>query len=115
MTQSIRATRSILLLLCFALMASPAAAQFDRSQVSGRVKDAQGGLVPGATVVATNLQTQLSSTAVTDETGFYTFPNLPPGRYSVTTELQGFKKAVRDEVPLDAAASITLDFTLEAG
>ena len=115
MSSSIRQLRSILLLLCFALMASPAAAQFDRSQVSGRVKDAQGGLVPGATVTVTNQQTQISSTAVTDETGFYTFPNLTPGRYMVAAELQGFKKAVRSEVPLDAAASVTLDFTLEAG
>lgn len=107
--------RCALLGLCFTFVASTAAAQFDRSQVSGRVKDSQGGVVPGATVVATNQQTQLSSTVVTDQTGFYTFPNLSPGRYTFTTELQGFKKAVRPDVPLDAAASVTLDVVLETG
>src|SRR4051812_49600492 len=107
-------SRALLALWCV-LLAHTAYAQFDRSQLSGRVKDAQGGLVPGATVVATNQQTQLNWTAVSDQTGFYTFPNLPPGKYNVATELQGFKKALQKDVPLDAAASVTLDFTLETG
>jgi hypothetical protein len=117
MTLSIRSAslRSALLALCFALLASPAMAQFDRSQISGRVKDAQGGLVPGATVTATNQQTRQSATAVTDGTGFFTFPNLASGTYTLTTELQGFKKAVRPDVALDAAASVSIDFTLETG
>src|SRR3954470_15567515 len=107
-------SRAPLALWCV-LLAHTAYAQFDRSQLSGRVKDAQGGLVPGATVVVTNQQTQLNWTAVSDQTGFYTFPNLPPGKYNVATELQGFKKALQKDVPLDAAASVTLDFTLETG
>jgi hypothetical protein len=115
MTIRHRSIRTALLSLCLALLASPAMAQFDRSQVSGRVKDSQGGLVPGATVTVTNQQTRQSTTAVTDETGFYTFPNLASGKYTITTELQGFKKVVRPDVTLDAAASITLDFTLETG
>ena len=53
--------------------------------------------------------------AVTDETGFYTLPNLTSGKYNITAELQGFKKVVRPDVTLDAAASVTMDFTLEAG
>src|SRR3954453_17069377 len=110
-----RAGSRVLLALWCVLLAHTAYAQFDRSQLSGRVKDAQGGLVPGATVVATNQQTQLNWTAVSDQTGFYTFPNLPPGKYNVATELQGFKKALQKDVPLDAAASVTLDFTLETG
>jgi hypothetical protein len=74
-----RAWRCAFLLVCFAMMAGPAAAQFDRSQLSGRVKDPEGAVVPGATVVAQNQTTQLNFTAVTDQTGFYTIPNLPPG------------------------------------
>jgi hypothetical protein len=96
-------------------LASSASAQFDRGQISGRVKDAQGALVPGATVTAINQQTKLSWNAVTDGTGFYTFPNLPAGRYNVETELQGFKKSLRQDVQLDAAGSVTLDFALETG
>ena len=71
--------------------------------------------MPGATVSATNQQTQVSSTAVTDASGFYTFANLSAGRYTSATELQGFKKTVRPDVTLDAAASVTMDFILEAG
>ena len=111
----VRAAARGLLVLCCVLIAHTAYAQFDRSQLSGRVKDAQGGLVPGASVIATNQQTQLNWTAVSDQTGFYTFPNLPAGKYTVTTELQGFKKSLQKDVPLDAAASVTLDFTLETG
>ncbi|HYT73392.1 MAG TPA: carboxypeptidase regulatory-like domain-containing protein, partial [Vicinamibacterales bacterium] len=97
------------------LVAASAAAQFDRGQISGRVKDAQGGVIPGASVTATSTQTQLSWTVVSDGTGFYTFANLPAGRYNVTTELQGFKRALRQDIQLDAAGSLTLDFALEPG
>jgi hypothetical protein len=100
---------------CVILVAAPAAAQFDRGQISGRVKDAGGLIVPGVTVSATNQQTKSSTSTVTDSTGFYTFPNLPAGRYSVTAELQGFKKALREDIQLDADGSLTLDFALEPG
>jgi hypothetical protein len=94
---------------------APALAQLDRGTISGTVKDQQGGVVPGVTVTATSVQTQTPRTAVTDGTGFYTFPNLPPGRYNVGAELQGFKKVLRENIQLDAAGALTLDFTLETG
>src|SRR5258708_39253009 len=100
---------------CALAFAAPAAAQFDRAQLSGRIKDASAASVPGATVTATNRQTQTATTAVTDNTGFFTFPNLPAGHYDVTAELQGFKKSLRSDIALDAAGSLTLDFTLETG
>src|SRR6187397_2638206 len=107
--------RSCLVLAGALLFAAPAAAQFDRAQLSGRVKDASAGAVPGVTITATNRQTQTASVGVTDSTGFFTFPNLAAGRYDVSAELQGFKKSLRNDVALDAAGSLTLDFTLETG
>src|SRR3954453_8462037 len=116
MIQFVRGTtRASIACAALLLLAAPAAAQFDRGQLSGRVKDAQGGVVPGATVTATNQQTQIASNTVTDGTGFYTFPNLPAGRYNVEAELQGFKKSLRQNVQLDAAGSLALDFALETG
>src|SRR5215831_17305973 len=106
---------SVLFALSSLVFVVSASAQFDRGQISGRVKDAQGAVIPGATVTATNQQTQLSWNTVTDGTGFYTFPNLTAGKYNVTTELQGFKKALRQDIQLDAAGSIALDFSLEPG
>jgi len=106
---------SVLFALSTFLVTATAFAQFDRGQISGRVKDAQGAVVPGVTVTATNQQTRLNWNTVTDGTGFYTFPNLPAGKYNVDAELQGFKKSLRENVQLDAAGSLTLDFALETG
>jgi len=96
-------------------VAPPVLAQFDRGSISGTVKDAQGGVIPGAVVTATNIQTQQAATTTTNGTGFYTFPNLLPGQYDILAELQGFKKLTRQNVPLDANGSITLDFALQTG
>jgi len=90
-------------------------AQFDRGTVSGTIKDAQGGVVPGVTVTATSTQTQQTRTTVTDGSGFYTFPNLLPGRYDVAAELEGFKRVSRQGVQLDAGGSLNIDVTLETG
>ena len=95
--------------------ASTAFAQFDRGTISGTVKDAQGGIVPGATVTVTSTQTQQSNSTVTDGSGYYTFPNLTAGRYELVVELSGFKKISRSNVQLDASNSLALDFTLETG
>ena len=95
--------------------ASTASAQFDRGTISGTLKDASGGVVPGVTVTATSVQTQTPTVAVTDATGFYTFPNLRPGQYIVSAELQGFKKVVRENLQLDAGGALTIDFALETG
>jgi Carboxypeptidase regulatory-like domain len=95
--------------------ATSAFAQFDRGTISGTIKDAQGGVVPGVTVTATSTQTQQARSTVTDGSGFYTFPNLLPGKYDIAAELQGFKKVNRTGVQLDAAASLTMDFGLETG
>jgi hypothetical protein len=95
--------------------ALPAYAQLDRGTISGTVKDSQGGVVPGVTVTVTNTANQQSRTTVTDGSGFYTFPNLQPGRYDVSAELQGFKKANRTGVQLDAAGAISLEFALDPG
>ena len=104
-------------LTCFLVVgvATTAFAQFDRGTISGTVKDAQGGIVPGATVTVTSTQTQQSNTTVTDGSGFYTFPNLNAGRYELLVELSGFKKISRSNVQLDAAGAVKLDFTLETG
>jgi hypothetical protein len=102
----------IALLCCFA---GPAQAQFDRGTISGTIKDEQGGVMPGVTVTARNTQTQQNALTVTDSTGFYTFPNLLPGRYEILAELQGFKTIRRDNVQLDATANLTLDLSLPTG
>src|SRR5512136_825906 len=92
----------VLAFACVMVLAAPAAAQFDRGSISGVVKDQTGGVVPGATVTATSLQTREMATVVTDQSGYFTMTTLRPGRYDVSAELEGFKKADRAGVVLDA-------------
>jgi hypothetical protein len=93
----------------------PVFAQFDRAQIAGIVKDQTGGVIPGATVTVTNVQTRLQRTVVTDGTGFYILTALAPGAYDVEVELPGFKKWTQTGVRLDAAARLTVDVTLATG
>src|SRR5262249_9228802 len=65
------------------------------AQFLGSVKDDSGAVVPGATVIAKSEETGLSRTATTDVNGGYRLPALPPGRYSLTVELQGFSTEIR--------------------
>jgi hypothetical protein len=102
------------LVLAALLTASTALAQFDRGSISGTINDQSGAVVPGVTVTVTNAQQQ-QRVGVTDGSGFYTFPNLQAGKYNLSAELQGFKKIVRDNVTLDAAGALTIDFALETG
>jgi hypothetical protein len=97
------------------LSAAPTFAQFDRGQISGVIKDQTGGVMPGVTVTATQVATQTARSTVTDASGFYTFPNLPAGRYNISAELQGFKKAVKEGIQLDATGALTMDFSLATG
>ncbi len=107
-------TAGVVCLLLVAL-AAPASAQLDRGRIAGFVKDQSGAVVPGATVTAINVETRLKRSVVSDATGFYVFPALAPGAYDVEVELEGFKKGVQTGVRLDAAASMSVDFTLETG
>ena len=79
-------------------------------QVIGTIVDAQGGVLPGVTVTATSPQLQGSRTAVTDGTGTFRFPTLPPGTYSIKANLAGFQDASQENVTvsLDRSASLSL-------
>src|SRR5438093_1437736 len=108
---------NVALLLAVALVASavPAFAQIDRGQISGFVKDQTGGVIPGATVTATDIQTRLTRTVVTDQAGYYVFTALAPGSYDVQVELEGFKKWVKTGVKLDASANVSVEVMLQTG
>jgi outer membrane receptor protein involved in Fe transport len=73
--------------------AVPAPAQELRGAIEGVVKDSSGGVLPGVTVQARNVATNLSQPAVTDAHGVYRFPALVPGTYEITASLSGFTSA----------------------
>ena len=89
-----RAIRTLLTLAVFATLGTTVFAQATSGRISGAVTDAQGGLLPGATVTVTEVNTNYTRTATTDAQGAYVFVNLPLGTYTVSAELTGFKKGV---------------------
>ena len=93
---------------------SIAFAQGGRSAISGVVKDEQGGVLPGVTVVATDA-TGTNLNAVTNENGVFAFPSIPAGTYKVTLTLNGFKQTVLDNVVAVAASSAAVNVTLTVG
>jgi len=98
----------------FALLSGVALAQ-SNGTVKGIVKDASGAILPGVSVTLTNKGTQRVQTALTTEVGSYVFPTLPPGTYSVTFDLQGFKKFVRDNVTVNVTETVNVDANLVVG
>jgi hypothetical protein len=96
-------------------LATSAHAQDFRGTITGRISDAQGGRLPGATVTATNTATNAESATTTDAAGDYSIPYLAPGTYRVTVELQGFKKVVREGVEVRIGDRLAIDLPLEVG
>jgi hypothetical protein len=89
-------------------VAAPAFAQ-TTGRIVGTIEDAQGAVLPGVTVTVTSPQLQGASTAITDATGQYRFPSLPPGPYHVKAELAGFKSAENDvRVGIDQTVTLAL-------
>src|SRR6266545_2169771 len=97
------------------LVATPALAQTPTGTILGSVKDAQGAVVPGATVSATNLGTQYSRTAVTDGSGEYALRLLPVGNYMVEVSIPGFKNFTQTGIVLEVGRNARVDATIELG
>ena len=74
-------------------LAAPAMAQGERGVIGGTVADAQGGVLPGVTVTARNVNTGFTQSAVTEADGRYRFGALPLGAYELKAELTGFTTA----------------------
>src|SRR5262249_18963572 len=97
------------------LLALPAFSQETRGRITGRVVDSTAAVVPGVEVHATNTATNIAFTGRTNESGNFEINYLPPGMYTVTAELAGFKKYVRPGIEVQVDAVVSLDISLEAG
>jgi hypothetical protein len=97
------------------LAAMPALAQRTTATIRGTVSDATDAILPGVTVTATNVDTGLARSTVTNQSGIYFIAELPIGRYTVAAELSGFKVGTRTGVALRVADEVAVDFVLQAG
>src|SRR5438067_1421912 len=113
--RTIRVLSAVLGLLLAASV--PASAQITTGTVSGTVKDAQGGVVPGATVVLISETKGTKSTpAVTNATGDYVFPNVTADTYTVEVSMEGFKTLSRKNVRVSGGDRVAVpNVTLEVG
>jgi hypothetical protein len=83
--------------------------------IRGVVSDPSGAVIPAATVVATNVGTQVKTTGRTTEAGVYSISPLPAGDYTVTVSANGFQTLVQEHVTVDALATVGLNLTLKLG
>ncbi len=102
-------------LLFAASISSQLSAQSITGTIVGTVTDISGGTVSAATVTLTNEDTNLEYRAAVAATGEYVASNLPPGTYTVKTELAGFKPSIIRNVRLLAARTVRADVVLEPG
>jgi hypothetical protein len=106
---------SVRILLCLLFASLSLFAQSDRGTITGTVSDTTGALIPGVSVVATNVETSARYQTATTETGNYTLAQLPSGLYQLSAELPGFKKYVRQGINVLVAQTLRLDVALEVG
>jgi hypothetical protein len=107
--------RSVVLACALLVYALPAHAQFDSAQVAGVVQDTTGAVLPGVDVILVNAGTSNQRTAVTNEAGLYTFPNVPVGEYRITATLAGFSPVTKIDVRVTAGVNIRVDIELALG
>ena len=81
--------------------------------VNGTVGDATGALIPGVEVTATNVNTGIVTTVLTNEAGSYQFSSLQPGSYKVSAALSGFQTQTYQNVQLSQSQQVRLNFKLE--
>src|SRR5688572_19399441 len=110
-----RVCRVLLLATVLTVMMTGAASAQATGSIFGKVTDASGGVLPGVTVTVSGPSLQQPLVGVTQESGAYQFPVVPIGTFSVTFELTGFKKVVRNNIVIVTGFNVPLDMKLEVG
>ncbi|HTZ57805.1 MAG TPA: TonB-dependent receptor [Acidobacteriaceae bacterium] len=83
--------------------------------ISGVVTDPSGAVIPGVTVVATSVSTNVQSTAVTDSKGFFNLPTLNVDTYNLSATQAGFRDYQQTGIKIDANSAVRVDITLQLG
>lgn len=110
-------SRTSLILTIFAVIVTAPVmlAQGTSASIAGTVMDETGGVIPGVTVIVTNLDQGTSRTLVSDDEGRYRAPELVVGTYEVKGELIGFQTFIRSGIELTVARNAVVDLTMTVG
>ena len=95
--------------LALTLASAPLFAQIQTGDISGRVTDNTGAVVPGVSVTISGPALPKPLSAVTSETGSYQFPRLPIGTYEIKYEMPGFRSVLRQGVRVELGANATIN------
>src|SRR5579863_4380986 len=104
-----------LLVVALALLPSGKLMASVTASISGTATDPSGATVAGATVIATNTETGVSTTQTTNAQGFYSFQSLALGTYSIRIQQTGFKAYEETGVVLDVNSALVIDAKLQIG
>src|SRR6267142_2796106 len=117
MDRVVRAVRVVVVVLSAVLLAADVvlAQGGSTAQISGAVKDESGGVLPGADVTATQTDTGVTRSVVTNADGSYVLSNLPLGPYRLDVKLSGFRAYSRIGIVLQVNAQPVIDVTLALG
>src|SRR6266705_4793453 len=96
------------------MIATESSAQVSAS-IGGTVSDPTGALIPGVEVNATNVNTGISTTQLTNEAGAYQIPSMQPGTYRLRASLPGFQTATRENIQLSQGQQVRFNFTMQVG
>src|SRR6516165_7451793 len=109
--------QSLVAILCTASAISlvPAFGQVDQGSLTGRITDQSGAVIAAATVRASNTGTNVVAETDTSESGYYEFPLLPVGKYILSVEKNGFRKAASQEIELHTGTQPKIDMALQLG
>ena len=111
----LRLRLTCVLLLAAALSAGIAYSQLVSATIVGSVTDSSGAAVANAKITLTETNTGVDRASLSNPSGNFTYPNLPPGRYRITVETAGFKKEIRDGINLDVDSTSRVDLKLTPG
>ncbi len=107
--------RKTSILLCLVLIPAALYGQTGLGTIAGKVVDSSGGVMPGAEVAATNIDTGIKTQSITSDVGDYLVSNLIPGKYTLTVSAPGFKTLQREGLTVQVGDRITLDLSLQVG
>jgi hypothetical protein len=110
-----RLVKAIALVCALLLLPINVWAQFDSATVLGTIKDSNGAVVAGVTVTLKNIETAITVSTQTDESGDFQFTNVKIGNYRVSAEKQGFSTAVAERVNLTINARQRIDLIVQPG
>jgi Carboxypeptidase regulatory-like domain len=103
--------KSPVLVVLFILFAVEAFAQTESARISGRVTDLTRAVIVGAQCTITNIETEVSTTASTNDDGIYVVPDLRPAVYRLTIQKDGFRTVVQPSLQLYVQDAINENFT----